>query len=70
MVQQDVIDYIKVGKERGYSVNLLKSKLMENGFTMDEVNEAVGIVEKQMPEKSEKPKMPEGGNYFDKNKGD
>jgi hypothetical protein len=65
MVQQDVIDYIRVGKERGYSVNLLKSKLLENGFTMAEVNEAVEVVEKQMAEK-DKPSVPSGIDYFKK----
>lgn len=59
MVQQDVIDYIKLGKERGYSVNLLKSKLLENGFAIQEINEAISIIEN-----GEKPPVPQGKDYF------
>jgi hypothetical protein len=65
MVQQDVIDYIRIGKERGYSVDLLRTKLLDSGFTLSEINEAVAIVEKQTPIKADKPaSLPTGKEYF------
>ncbi len=41
MVNQKVVDYLCEGMRRGFSLNLLKQKLLERGFSESDVNEAV-----------------------------
>ncbi len=41
MVNQNVVNYLREGTRRGFSLNLLKQKLLERGFSEGDVNEAV-----------------------------
>jgi hypothetical protein len=45
MVNQDIVDYISEGKKRGFSVQLLKKKLLEAGFPEMDVDEAAETIE-------------------------
>jgi len=46
MVNKDVFNYIKEGKKRGFSVQLLKQKLLEGGFEDKEISEAIAELNK------------------------
>jgi len=46
MVNKDIINYLREGKRRGFSIQLLKKKLLEGGFNERAVNEAIAVVEK------------------------
>ncbi len=51
MANQKLVDYIKEGKKRGFSLEILKNKLTEGGFVEDDVNEAAAEVGKSgLPE--------------------
>ena len=41
MVNKDVVNYLKEGKKRGFSFQLLKQKLLEGGFEDKEISEAI-----------------------------
>ncbi len=41
MVNKDVFEYIREGKKRGFSFQLLKQKLLEGGFEEKGINEAI-----------------------------
>jgi hypothetical protein len=41
MVNKDIVNYLKEGKKRGFSVQLLKKKLLEGGFKTNDIDEAV-----------------------------
>lgn len=58
MVNQDIFNYLKEGRKRGFSMNLLKQKLLEGGFDEREVNEAAGELDKQMPSQQPAMNMP------------
>lgn len=45
MVNQDVVNYLREGKKRGFSVHLLKRKLLEGGFQENEIEEAIIAIE-------------------------
>lgn len=45
MIDQGVVNFIKEGKRRGFSVNLLKQKLLERGFNERDVDEAIKVTE-------------------------
>lgn len=45
MVEQKVVDYLLEGKRRGFSIQLLRQKLVEGGWDEDIVREAVDFVE-------------------------
>jgi hypothetical protein len=45
MVNPDIVNFLKEGKIRGFSINLLKQKLLEGGFSEKDVTEAVDFVE-------------------------
>jgi len=47
MVNQDVVKYLVEGKRRGFSINLLKSKLLEGGFQESDVDEAINYLNAQ-----------------------
>lgn len=56
MVNRDLIKYLAEGKRRGFSVNILKSKLLGAGFKEQDVNEAVNFLDNrgiiQQPEQA------------------
>lgn len=63
MVNKDLVNYLTEGRKRGFSIQLLKSKLLEGGFAESDVNEAIAVVEqKQKPLPSEMKKI----DLFDK----
>lgn len=45
MVNQSVVNYIREGKRRGFSIQFLKKKLLEAGFREADVDEAISAVE-------------------------
>lgn len=47
MVEKKLVDYLLEGKKRGFSVQMLKHKLLDIGWDEATVNEAVNFVEKQ-----------------------
>jgi len=49
MVHQGILNYLKEGKRRGFSFELLKQKLIEGGFQEEDVKEAIDFLEKEMP---------------------
>src|SRR3989344_8979892 len=48
-MNDDIVNYIKEGMRRGFSVGLLKQKLLEAGFNEREVEEAAKSVEQKSP---------------------
>jgi len=57
MVIQDIVNYLKEGMSRGFSIQLLKKKLLEGGFKEKDIDDAVGFVRQNMkPKMSEKSK--------------
>ena len=54
MVNQEIIGYLNEGLNRGFSIGLLKQKLIEGGFDEREVEEAAVIAEKKRGVKEEK----------------
>ncbi len=46
MVNQDVLNYLNEGKKRGFSLQLLKQKLLEGGFEEREINDAIAEINK------------------------
>ena len=57
MANQDIVNYLKEGKEKGFPVDILKNKLVEGGFKESDVSEAVSEIEK-----SEVSEVPSVGN--------
>lgn len=49
MVHQGILNYLKEGKRRGFSFELLKQKLADGGFHESDINEAVSFLEKETP---------------------
>lgn len=47
MINLDLVKYLSEGKRRGFSINLLKSKLLEAGFKETDVNEAIDYLNRQ-----------------------
>lgn len=47
MANQDVVNYLKEGKKRGFGLDILKQKLIEGGFSEKDVDEAVNELEKK-----------------------
>ena len=45
MVNEDIVKYFKEGKNRGYGIELLKGKLVEDGVSESEINEAIKSAE-------------------------
>jgi len=45
MVDENIVKYIKEGKRRGFSVNLLKQKLAQGGFDKREVDKAMAMMD-------------------------
>lgn len=41
MVNQDIVKYLREGIKRGFSVSLLRQKLLEGGFSEEDISEAV-----------------------------
>ena len=44
MVNQDIVNYLKEGKKRGFSLQILKQKLLEGGFEDKEINFAISEI--------------------------
>jgi len=44
MANKEVIDYLREGRKRGFSFQILKQKLLENGFSDREIEEAISLV--------------------------
>lgn len=42
MVNKDILFYLKEGQGRGFSLNILKQKLTEGGFSEEDIEEAIG----------------------------
>jgi hypothetical protein len=59
MVQQEVLDYLKEGKARGFSIEVMKAKLMENGFSSAEIDEAIKQIDSGVGEIFSREKQPE-----------
>jgi hypothetical protein len=49
MVNPEIVKYLQEGKARGFSVQLLKQKLLEGGFDGREVDEAINSIGKVPP---------------------
>ena len=47
MVNIDIVNYLKEGMKRGFSIGLLKQKLLEGGFDEFSVSEAIEFVKSQ-----------------------
>ncbi|MBU0466668.1 MAG: hypothetical protein KJ600_02375 [Nanoarchaeota archaeon] len=47
MVNEKVVNYLVEGKKKGFSIQLLKKKLLEGGFNENDVDEAIAVVEKK-----------------------
>lgn len=41
MVNQDIVNYLREGKKRGFGLALLKKKLLEGGFEEEDIEEAI-----------------------------
>lgn len=61
MVNQDIVRYLEEGKRRGFSVQLLKQKLIEGGFAEADVDEAIMAIGGGQ-------RQPEKIDLFDKSK--
>ena len=46
MVSQDIVNYLKEGQRRGFTIDRLKKELLNNGFDQNAVNEAAGLVQR------------------------
>ncbi|MBU0907175.1 MAG: hypothetical protein KKD18_01390 [Nanoarchaeota archaeon] len=44
MVNQDIVKYLEEGKKRGFSIQLLKKKLLEGGFQERDIDEAISAM--------------------------
>jgi len=67
MVNQEIINYLNEGLNRGFSLGLLKQKLIGGGFDEKEVEEAAVIAEKKRgvkKEKEEADEMTKGGRKW------
>ncbi|MFH1802693.1 MAG: hypothetical protein ABH864_04555 [archaeon] len=49
MVNQDIVKYLEEGKKRGFSIQLLKGKLLEGGFNEGDIDNAIATM--SVPEK-------------------
>jgi len=59
MVNKDILFYLKEGQGRGFSLNILKQKLIEGGFSEEDVDEAVHeLHETHEPKKRLEEKIP------------
>lgn len=47
MVHAAIVNYLQEGKRRGFSLYLLKKKLLEGGFVEKDIDEAIDLVEKE-----------------------
>jgi len=45
MVNQSIVEYIKEGKKRGFSVGVLRKELVKGGFSVEQVEEAVRFLD-------------------------
>ena len=45
MVNKEIVNYLREGKRRGFTIERLKQELLKNGFNPSDVDEAVKIVE-------------------------
>ncbi len=44
MVNQEIVTYLKEGKKRGFSEDVLKKKLLDGGFDAKEVDDAIRLM--------------------------
>jgi len=44
MVNEDILNYLKDGLRRGFSLRVLKDELIKNKFNLNEVNEAADLL--------------------------
>jgi hypothetical protein len=63
MVNQELVDYVKEGKNRGFAVSRLKQELLKGGFDAKSIDEAISVAEGKTTPSSEKvaPAKPEVG---------
>lgn len=54
MVNQGILNYLKEGKRRGFSVELLKQKLLDGGFQKTDINEAINFLQIEIPKRETK----------------
>ena len=47
MVNQGLVDYLKEGKRRGFTVARLKQELIKGGFNFDEIDNAVDYISEE-----------------------
>jgi hypothetical protein len=57
MVDQNLVNYLKEGKQRGFSINLLKQKLLEGGFNEKDIDDAAKVVDGPQIQSGFKPPM-------------
>lgn len=55
MVYQDIVKYLEEGKRRGFSIQLLKRKLLEGGFSEKEIDDAIAAMD--VPAFADKPQF-------------
>jgi hypothetical protein len=47
MVNQDIVKYLEEGKKRGFSIQILKQKLLEGGFQEKDIDDAIAAMNVQ-----------------------
>ena len=57
MVNQEIVTYLKEGKKRGFSEDVLKKKLLDGGFNAKEIDEATKLMG-AAPDAAAKPAKP------------
>src|SRR3989344_3772287 len=57
MVNEDIVKYFKEGKNRGYGIELLKGKLVEDGVSESEIKEPKKLNRTEMLKKKVQPKI-------------
>src|SRR3989344_1612487 len=64
MVNADILNYLKEGKKRGFTLNILKQKLIEGGFDEKDVNEATMELQKSEFTQPSQPTLPSMNSSF------
>ena len=63
MVNPEIVNYLIEGKMRGFDLNLLRQKLVEGGFSENEVDDAISYIQIMKVDKEIQVKSVEGDKY-------
>lgn len=58
MANQDIVNYLKEGKKRGFSLQILKQKLLEGGFEDKEIDLAISELNRLEMASTSRPQVP------------